>query len=85
MASDRVWLFKGNHFQTLSTLLAGSIALVVFASVMLKPLWDPDLWWHLKTGEVILERGALLTEDPFAFTSEGYSNTQFLIAIRPVR
>jgi hypothetical protein len=32
---------------------------------------DPDLWWHLRTGELILERGAVPTADPFSFTAAG--------------
>jgi len=32
-------------------------------------IWDPDFWWHLKTGEYISQTGAIPTQDPFAFTS----------------
>lgn len=32
-------------------------------------IWDPDLWWHLKTGEYIAQTKALPSTDPFAFTS----------------
>jgi hypothetical protein len=31
---------------------------------------DPDFWWHLKTGELIIQQGGLLQTDPFAFTSD---------------
>ena len=31
---------------------------------------DPDLWWHLKTGESIYLNHALPTKDHFSFTSE---------------
>ncbi len=30
---------------------------------------DPDFWWHLKTGEHIVETGSIPTSDPFAYTS----------------
>ena len=33
---------------------------------------DPDVWWHLKAGEWILEQGSLPTED--AFSSHGQGN-----------
>lgn len=38
---------------------------------VVRPLADPDFWWHLKTGEVIVRNQALLTADPFAFTGDG--------------
>lgn len=36
----------------------------------LRPLADPDLWWHLKTGQMIVEEKSLPGhEDPFSFTT----------------
>ncbi|MDP2167090.1 MAG: hypothetical protein Q8J64_02025 [Thermodesulfovibrionales bacterium] len=36
----------------------------------LKPLADPDLWWHLKTGQQIVEQRSLPGhEDPFSYTT----------------
>jgi hypothetical protein len=32
-------------------------------------IWDPDFWWHLKTGEYIYQTGSLPETDPFAYTS----------------
>ncbi|MEW6002731.1 MAG: hypothetical protein AB1638_08820 [Nitrospirota bacterium] len=32
-------------------------------------IWDPDFWWHLKTGEYISQTKSLPKTDPFAFTS----------------
>lgn len=32
---------------------------------------DPDFWWHLKTGEYIVEHHRLPTPDPFAYTTAG--------------
>jgi hypothetical protein len=32
-------------------------------------IWDPDFWWHLKTGEYIFQAKSLPEHDPFAFTS----------------
>lgn len=32
---------------------------------------DPDLWWHLRTGEWIVETGHIPHSDPFSFTRAG--------------
>jgi hypothetical protein len=32
-------------------------------------IWDPDFWWHLKTGQYIYQTGSLPKTDPFAYTS----------------
>jgi hypothetical protein len=32
---------------------------------------DPDLWWHLKTGQLIVESKSVPHADPFSFTRAG--------------
>src|ERR1700680_2866732 len=32
---------------------------------------DPDLWWHLRTGQLILENHAVFHADPYSFTRLG--------------
>lgn len=32
---------------------------------------DPDIWWHIKTGELILANRSVPTADPFSFTALG--------------
>src|SRR6202142_1181591 len=32
---------------------------------------DPDLWWHLRTGQWIVETGHVPHTDPFSFTRIG--------------
>src|ERR1700676_547839 len=32
---------------------------------------DPDLWWHLRTGQLILQNHALFHTDPYSFTRFG--------------
>jgi hypothetical protein len=34
-------------------------------------LSDPDLWWHLRTGRLILERNAIPHADPYSYTVNG--------------
>lgn len=51
--------------------LAGLLLLAVAALSLslLTPIDDPDVFWHLKTGEWIAAHGALPASDPFAFTT----------------
>ena len=36
-----------------------------------RPATDPDLWWHLRTGQWIVETGHVPHSDPFSFTRAG--------------
>jgi len=36
-----------------------------------RPALDPDLWWHLRTGQWIVETGTVPHTDPFSFTRAG--------------
>lgn len=52
------WVFCGSF---LAFLLVDSV----------NPITDPDLWWHLKSGEMMMQTGGLLQADPFTFTGDG--------------
>ncbi len=39
-----------------------------FAALGLLPLGDPDVWWHLRTGELVINEGFTRT-DPWSWTS----------------
>ena len=36
-----------------------------------RPVVDPDLWWHLKTGQLTLQNHAVFHADPYSFTRAG--------------
>lgn len=57
------WLRTRSTF--LAILFLGIFAMAVRNSV------DPDLWWHLKTGQLIVEHHAVPHTDPFSFTRAG--------------
>ncbi len=42
----------------------------VAASVYVK-VWDTDIWWHLKSGQIISETAKLPATDLFSFTKDG--------------
>jgi hypothetical protein len=54
---------------------------IAFAAILLfgllgmtaRPATDPDLWWHLRTGQWIVESGHIPHSDPFSFTRAGHS------------
>jgi hypothetical protein len=46
-------------------------ALAVAIVPLLAVLDDPDLWWHLRNGHLILDQHVLFRSDPFAFTDGG--------------
>lgn len=57
----------------LATIFWGAVALVVVI-VALRQIQDPDIWWHMKTGERILQEFRLPTEDSFAYTSSFFQD-----------
>src|ERR1700688_938954 len=50
-----------------ATLLFGLLAMTA------RPATDPDLWWHLRTGQWIVETGHVPHSDPFSFTRAGHA------------
>src|SRR6266478_1300755 len=54
---------------------------IAFATILLlgllamtaRPATDPDLWWHLRTGQWIVETGHVPHSDPFSFTRAGHA------------
>lgn len=52
-----VWFYWG----------AISVLLAVYCG---RAINDPDFWWHLKSGEVMLNQGGILDTDPFNYTGD---------------
>ena len=46
-------------------------AVLVIAAIGWMPLNDPDFFWHLKNGELIIATGELFNTDPFSHTAPG--------------
>lgn len=65
--------------QAILWFFAGSFVFFLF-NYGIRPIYDPDFWWHLKTGEVMIQNGGLLQLDPFTFSDDGVlSNREALI------
>jgi hypothetical protein len=52
-----------------------SAALVILLLPITSIIHDPDFWWHLGAGQLILAHGGLLGTDPFTFTAAGHTWT----------
>jgi hypothetical protein len=45
-----------------------SAVMLAVAFPLTAPIRDPDFWWHLRSGQLILQNGGLLHTDPFTYT-----------------
>ena len=52
-------------------LLVAALVLVWGAAVGFTKIRSLDYWWHLRTGALILETGAVPTADPYSYTAPG--------------
>ena len=57
--------FHSRHVAFAAVLCLGLLAMTA------RPAVDPDLWWHLRTGQLIAETGHVPHVDPFSFTRAG--------------
>jgi hypothetical protein len=55
---------------TTRQLLVAILFVSIFAMAIRQPT-DTDTWWHLKSGELMWERGEVLRTDPFSHTVRG--------------
>lgn len=73
----------GKRYISLVSHLFAAIILVYLLFLSFKPLADPDLWIHLKTGQWIVESGALPgSDDPFSYTTPTPLSTQQVQGVR---
>lgn len=72
MTGQNLGIFAApSHFITNKRLLF--IAIVAFGlfSMATRPATDPDLGWHLKTGQIIAQTHHIFHSDPYSFTRAG--------------
>lgn len=51
--------------------LFSALVLVMLFGLTARPILVPDFWWHLRTGQYMVETGSLPRSDPFSYTSAG--------------
>ncbi len=54
-------------------LLFAAILFLGLLAMTARSATDPDLWWHLRNGQWIVETGHVPHSDPFSFTRAGYA------------
>src|SRR5215472_10032385 len=64
MLASRISRLNPSHLFAL-ILFFGLLAMTARSAV------DPDLWWHLRTGQWIMQTGHVPRTDPFSFTRAG--------------
>jgi len=55
---------------TVRQLFVAILFLALFSMAM-RPIADPDFWWHLRAGQWMVETHAIPHADPFSFTNQG--------------
>jgi hypothetical protein len=54
-----------------SRIVAFAVLAAIPVKLLARRLEDPDLWWHLKTGALIVRNHAIPAVDPFSYTAPG--------------
>jgi len=80
-ATDRVAQPRGNGWQAVlgrllsfPVLLAAGLAVITFFTVSTR-FYDPDLWWHLKVGQIIAATHSIPSTDIFSYTTHQHAWT----------
>ncbi len=64
----RLFQIAGNTQAVFSSILLFGLLAITARNAL-----DPDLWWHLRTGQWIVENGHIPHTDPFSFTRAGHA------------
>jgi len=54
-----------------SRIVAFAVLAAIPIKLLARRLEDPDLWWHIKTGALIVRNHAIPAVDPFSYTAPG--------------
>jgi asparagine N-glycosylation enzyme membrane subunit Stt3 len=63
---DRWWRTLFGFPVMLGVLLVGAV--YVFAN---RSIADPDIWWHLRNAEFLVQHGSMIRHDMYSFTASG--------------
>ena len=73
VAAEAVHQRRSGFRERLDSLTAPSglfiaAVLVIIALPVTRTIQDPDFWWHLRAGQLIIQHAGLLGNDPFTYT-----------------
>jgi hypothetical protein len=73
VAAEAVHQQRSGFRERLDSLTAPSglfiaAVLVIMALPVTRTIQDPDFWWHLRAGQLIIQHAGLLGNDPFTYT-----------------
>src|SRR5437899_1016641 len=51
-----------------------TLCAILLLGLFSREVYDSDFWWHLRTGQYIVEQAALPYPDPFAWTTAAARN-----------
>jgi hypothetical protein len=73
VAAEAVHQRRSGFRERLDSLTAPSglfiaAVLVIMALPVTRTIQDPDFWWHLRAGQLIIQHAGLLGNDPFTYT-----------------
>src|SRR5271170_6069426 len=65
-----------HHLRTVTAMLDSRrlflfVAAIGVFAMAVRGVVDPDVWWHLRTGQLILQNHHLFNSDPYSFTRFG--------------
>ncbi len=66
----KAWL-RSSPLHSLRSLWIFVLLALLLAALVVQPIYQPDFWWHVKMGEVVLQTGQVPRQDLFSYTVPG--------------
>ena len=83
LESRQVWSTMNFSRRNIASALLLLLLFALFASTYLvRPIVDPDIFWHLKSGEWLWQEKSWPIPDPFSFTSPEEFNARQLFIVK---
>ena len=72
----------GHRWLQWATILFWLSFTLMLCAYAFKPIFDPDFWWHLKSGQAMLQQGSLLHSDPFSLIADGNTSLRETLILK---
>lgn len=64
-------LRRFSPFSSMRALWVAVLLLLLLAALLVQPIYQPDFWWHVQMGELVLAEGRVPQADLFSYTVPG--------------